>query len=42
MGPNEEVFKDSLLIINGEIKAFGKEAKSEVKSQRLASISKKS
>ena len=29
MGPNIEVTKDNLLIVDGKIKAFGKEAKEE-------------
>ena len=29
MGPNVETFKDNLLIIDGKIQAFGKEAKKE-------------
>ena len=35
-GPNKDVYKDSLLIVNGKIKAFGEEAKKEAFEQNIA------
>ena len=35
MGPHEDVCKDSILIVNGKIKAFGEEAKKEAFKQNI-------
>ena len=35
MGPNIEVFKDNLLIIDGKIEAFGDEAKKEALKKNI-------
>ena len=35
MGPNIEVAKDNLLILNGKIKAFGNEAKKEALKKNI-------
>ena len=35
MGPNIKAFKDNLLIIDGKIEAFGKEAKKEASKKNI-------
>ena len=39
-GPKTEVIKDSLLIIDGKIEAFGKEAKEEASKKNIKNASK--